>query len=373
MSVGLLPSALVAQAPARLSVGAPIATLTEEFSGLYSMRELADGRVILSDNRENRLVVADFTANSVRGLGRPGDGPGEFRRTTRLFPLSGDSTLMASIRSPWIVIDASGALSTLSPGLPVVAYFRDGLILVRGTDAFGGILTAREPPRRPGQSRIISHLVLVARATLKLDTIGRVDAGRVPRQTSVAEVAARGDVLDAYPTLDHFLLAPDGWVVVVRFDPYRVDWRSPDGHWINGAPVSEPQVVVNAREKAAFLASRALSPRPVAILAPGVGYGGPPPPRLTFEWPEAIPPFNGRSAIFATPHGEVVVQRTPTAEVPNPMYDVFNRRGSRAYQVALTADRKILGFGNGVVYVITTDAVGLQRLSSHRWPLSGTR
>jgi hypothetical protein len=55
------------------------------------------------------------------------------------------------------------------------------------------------------------------------------------------------------------------------------------------------------------------------------------------------------------------------------MYDVFNRRGSRAYQVALTADRKILGFGNGVVYVITTDAVGLQRLSSHRWPLSGTR
>ncbi len=46
------------------------ATLNAEFVGITSVREVADGRVIVTDGRDQQLYVADFRANSAVILGR---------------------------------------------------------------------------------------------------------------------------------------------------------------------------------------------------------------------------------------------------------------------------------------------------------------
>jgi hypothetical protein len=150
---------------------------------------------------------------------------------------------------------------------------------------------------------------------------------------------------------DRFLLSLDGWVAVVRTDPYKVEWRSPDGRWRSG-PIIERSVIVDDRIKAEVLAGRARSTGPVR-----------------YRWPERMPSFLGASDMFVTRTGEVVVQRLSSRGVLSKVYDVFNRDGIRAYQVSLASDQRFLGFGVGAVYVATTDSVGIQTVSRHRWPL----
>jgi hypothetical protein len=55
-ALALAPAALVAQQPARLGLAAPAASLSEEFSNLTWARELQDGRVLIMDSREGRVV-----------------------------------------------------------------------------------------------------------------------------------------------------------------------------------------------------------------------------------------------------------------------------------------------------------------------------
>jgi hypothetical protein len=55
------------QAPRTITLRPTDATLGEPFTSMYSIRELADGRVLISDySRDNRVVVADLASG--RGL-----------------------------------------------------------------------------------------------------------------------------------------------------------------------------------------------------------------------------------------------------------------------------------------------------------------
>ena len=67
----------------------------KKFGKIQSVRELSDGRVLLSDigERERYLYVADLRTDEVRSLGRIGFGPGEFLYPGFLYPLGRDSTL----------------------------------------------------------------------------------------------------------------------------------------------------------------------------------------------------------------------------------------------------------------------------------------
>jgi hypothetical protein len=286
-----------------------------------------------------------------------------------LHPLGGDSSLMVfTTAMRWTLIDSRDSLSTLPTSSPVIAFLKQRL--VRGTDASGHLLTEVMPRRQPGQIRDTSFLLLISRATMKIDTIARVDGGKSPVPVSMAEVAARGEELPAYPTADLYALALDGWVVVVRTSPYRVEWRAPDGRWVKGATIPDPVVRVDAREKEAFLAQR--TPRrgnATIVLAPGVGYGPPPPPPRYGDWPAVIPPFTLRStSALVTRNGEVLIRRTPTAALSAPLYDVVDRQGIRQYQLLLSVNQRILGFGKGTVYAVTTDADGIETVSRHGWP-----
>lgn len=61
LSALLAPRAVAAQRSARALQPAN-ARLDEAFTRILSVRELSDGRVLVTDDRDNRLVVADMKA-----------------------------------------------------------------------------------------------------------------------------------------------------------------------------------------------------------------------------------------------------------------------------------------------------------------------
>ena len=78
------------------------------------------------------------------------------------------------------------------------------------------------------------------------------------------------------------------------------------------------------------------------------------------------PPFppNGLSV---TPEGQAWVRRHTVAGAA-PEYDVFDSEGNRLRTVVLPEDTRVVGFGEGSVYVSRTDEYDLQWLEKYgRW------
>lgn len=144
-------------------------------------------------------------------------------------------------------------------------------------------------------------------------------------------------------------------------EPYRVDWSTPDGRWIAGAPLTETSVKVHAREKCAAMARWGL-------VSEGCD--------LSFlqGWPETLPPFlpvtlpGKRRSLLAAPNGHLVILRTPAVNSPEPRYDVVDRQGRLAGTITLDANEMVIGFGPKSIYVLVTDEWDLQTLQRHPWP-----
>lgn len=64
------PVLFQAQAPEIRRLSPPTGELPEQFTSLTSVRELPDGRVLVTDRRGGRLAVVDFAAGSARTVGR---------------------------------------------------------------------------------------------------------------------------------------------------------------------------------------------------------------------------------------------------------------------------------------------------------------
>jgi len=363
--LALLVYALDAGAQPPVTLRPPNATLAEEFSDLTSVREFPDGRALLTDRIENRIVMADFSTRRVTTVGRVGDGPREYRNALPLFRLGGDSSLMPGFpNARWTLLVGDSIVGTIPAHHPLVA----AVPLLYGADGRGLLLTTADPTgqRAAGRGRQddSTYLLLLARATMRADTIGRL--GVAPAGVTGQNPGSRGGSRPFYAVYDKAVLSNDGWVAVCRGSPYRVEWRSPDGSWTRGpAPLDQP-IQMNEREKKAYLERRS------AAAAPRGGNRTPSaPPRaapIINEWPATIPPVSGSWPLRATEDGHVVIRRTATAGHDGAVYDVVNRGGIRVRQVALPANARILGFGANSVYVSRWDDDGIQTVSRHPWP-----
>ena len=88
----------------------PAAELKAEFSSIASIAELRDGRVLIVDSKDDRLVLGNFADNTASTIGRNGDGPREYRRVSRVVPVGGDTVLVRS-GSRYLYYTAAGGLS----------------------------------------------------------------------------------------------------------------------------------------------------------------------------------------------------------------------------------------------------------------------
>lgn len=375
-SIVLLPLAIAsiaasagAQAAPLVRLDRPDATLAEEFSLVRGVRELSDGRLIIADWIEDRVVVADLATGAVRQVIRAGPGPQEARLPAGLVRLRGDTTLLLD--------EGNNRLMLLGPdGRAIRSILAEapGRLGVRGIDASGALLHAI-PSWAEGPNALPDDSVRVVRWEQSSDGAPRVLAvvqGTRYRKDRSPAMQPRMPMV-GFAEQDAWVVLPSGALAVVRARPYRVEVRA-----AGRAPVTGP--AYESRTRAVTLDDKKRFVRQFAAGSPVSGRGADggmgrasmideaEVTRMvgTAEWAERLPPFDP-SRVLAANSGETWVGMT--AEPGRPVrYDVFDERGVRVRQVELRAGRRVAAVGARGVYVVADDEDGVQTIERYRMP-----
>ena len=366
--------ALAQSPPAPVRLASP-AVLPHEFSLIRGLRELPDGRVLVTDWTEEILSVADFRTGAVRQIGRKGPGPLEYRLPGALIALPGDSTLMLdegnsrfAIIGPGLTIARS--YSNRRPGVPYAIY-------PRAADRLGRIYFTipawSEPTPLPGDS------VAIARWTPAGDRVERLAAvkGYTPRRNT----RTMGAPYVLFAPQDGWQADTDGRLVLVRSDRYRVERRRADGRTTSGPPTPWTPLQTTRQDRVDHV-TRFVNASPISGRGEGASGLGQAPAALKSreviermveqqEFAPVRPPFTDRGP-WLGPDGVVWVERS-VARGTAPTYDRFDAAGVRGVPVTFPAGRRLLAVGQRGVYAVATDADGIERLERYVVQGSGVR
>jgi hypothetical protein len=353
----------------QLSLGRPVAEFPEPFTYISTIRELRDGRLLAVDEQERTLNIIDFAAGTTKVVGRAGSGPGEYATPGRLVALPGDTSLLHDPRNGrYLLIKPDGTPGdTYHLADAAMASLGARGSIPRATDANGAIYFEGSPlARRAGgpaaQANDSIPLMRYNRRSARLDTVTWLQVAA--QNVQIRPGSDRGGVsisvgVQAYPERDDWAALPDGSVAVARGRDYHVDWYSPSRTRSTGPAVRFSRARVTEKDKEAWRAerrarasTRAAGNIPVNIRDP--------------EWPSVMPPFVYFQT-FARAPGELWVLRSHGADDP-PVYDVFISPGTLRSRVTLPPRTRLLGFGNGNVYLARTDQDDLQFVQKYRWP-----
>lgn len=364
-----LPSAAEAQRPAAIALKPPSGTHPEEFTSIGAVRELADGRLIATDNREQRLLVLDFAKGTAEQVGRTGRGPNEYSMVSYLYPIAGDSSLLPDLMGGrWLLLAGARIVVTVPPDDPAVK--ATGRFAF-GADALGRVLERREPPRADGRTdtdaRDSTSINLINRATGRSETVAKL---RNPPRRIEIDRNAEGTITSSSNMVrgvlasdEQAMLFADGWLAVARTDPFRVEWRSPTGAWTRGAALPVPRIKIDPRERAAYL-ERNKANFTAANTPPGMPVRQPP---AASEFPEFIPAFPLGSALTAGPAGTLLVRRSKSAAYAGSHFFVVDRSAKLLGEISLPANETIVGAGANTLYIAVKDEDDVMRLRRHPW------
>jgi hypothetical protein len=349
------------------------ATVKEKFSSVGSVRELQDGRVLVTDKRDNLVYIVDFTGSTnAQPLGRRGKGPGEYEQVGRLWPLGGDSTLMLEpMMRRGLIFNGSQVVHTVSATSPLLTLIEKPLSIFLGRDGKGAILAQVMSIGKAGPNPADSMLLVRAEANgSKVDTLARMSsvfgmAASAGSQVSAAGGAGAGRAARYAVNLqsrDQAALFPDGAVAIVRANPYRVDWCLPTGRCQQGAVSEQSKTRISDDAKEAILLW--WSQTSVTLIGRHAS-------EMT-GWPAVLPAFvvGGNfddTAVRPEPRGNVLVERVPTKLPAGSTYDIVDRDGRRIAVVRLDVHQRIVGFGTQSVFTVDIDSDGLQSLKRHDW------
>jgi len=358
---------LSAQQLPTIRLGRADAVHPHEFTSITSVRVLSDGRVIVTDGREQRLLILDFATGESRDIGRRGRGPMEYSMVSGALPIGGDSTILNDFMvRRWLVLSRDSIVQTIPPDHPAVVSTR---AMFTSADARGRVGMRVDPPVRDGVTqrteRDSAAVVLYSRATGAADTIAKV---RQTRRQLSQQTNAEGRITQSssfvatlMPSQEDFVLFPDGAVAIARLDPFRVDWRLADGRWLKGDSLPVAKIAVDARERRAYEARNPPSQTPMPLPA-----GMPAPPKADF--PRFVPPFPLGSALLIGPRGQLLVRRTKSADFPDMTYLVINRVGRIVGTFTLSSRERVEGASDDALYISERDEDDILRLRRHRWP-----
>jgi len=370
-----LSQTVVAQVGKSLTLKPATGTHAEEFTTVTSLRELSDGRVLVTDGREQLLLVLDFVSNTASQVGRQGGGPSEYSVVSMLRAAGKDSTLLGDfMQRRVLVLEGSKIVATLPADHPFVSATR---AMLDAADSRGNVLVVREaaPPNglRETTGTDSARVILISRETGRPDTVASVRAA--PRRTTVQRddnnriTASSSLILGEMPTAEQAMLFDDGWLAVARLDPFRVDWRANSGVWSRGTALPVARIKVDARERKwvadRAAAARAPSRRPEGARA--ILSASPLPPPPAGEFPEFVPPFGFSQSLIAGPAGQLIIKRTRSADYTGSHYFVVDRAGKLVGELSLPANETIVGAGPKSLYIAVKDEDDVIRLRRHPW------
>ena len=198
-------------------LGAAEARFNHPFSSIRGIRQLPDGRVMVSDGIEDAVLRVDMQSGKADTLGRIGQGPGEYKTPDVLFALPGGATMLVDL--------GNGRLSVFGPdgryreSMPIAQGGAQTLsiIIPRATDAQGRLYY--QPSARPTENGMPDSAAVVRwdRAANRTDTVAMVKLPPIKMTTSGGannrSVMMRPVPL---PPLDVWNVAPDGRVAIAR-------------------------------------------------------------------------------------------------------------------------------------------------------------
>lgn len=361
----LLATVLLTQQVPTVTLGEADARSAEGFTSIFDVHELADGRVLMTDNLDRAVRVIDLRRGTVRELGRRGKGPLEYESATSILRGRGDTILVTDNNQRRFVMLVDGAIV--------------------GTQAQPDLLRA--------QSQFSSPLA-DARGRLYYDVrdIEMTSAGFHERDALVirwTRGASRLDTVAKLPVRHHaprenvgynpfryrsaWALAPDGTIGVVNAEPYRVDWIG-NGTRTTGEELAYERVRIDADERDAERDAFSSRGRRGSVQFTGRGeeQRGSRDPAIRASIPDDVfppykPPFTV-SRVLLSPAGELWIPRVGPWDATANVIDVVGRDGKLVRRVRLAANRRVVGFGASAVYVAARDDVDLQWLE--RVPLA---
>jgi hypothetical protein len=358
-----------AQSAPVLRLTTPDGTLSEQFTLVRGVRELPDGRLLLTDWLEQRLAVADFRTQSVTDIGRTGSGPGEYRLPSALLPFRGDSTILVDLGNTRLtVLDANGrAQRTLRP--PVAAAQQPFGADTRGRIYFS--IPAWHAARPlPGDS---IELAVWNTANDSVRAVTRVH-GYTPSQQKPGEGPRIPYVV--FAPQDTWTVSPAGRVAVVRAAGYYVEWIDDRGRSRGARQETRPEPATAADRRAAartFAQNSAVGGRATdnpsgmsAVTADMLSDAEVARLERASTFAPNRPAFRAGSAV-ADGAGRLWVGRWDAANSGR-NYDVFDAAGARIATVQLAIGRHLIGVGRAHAYVAFTDGDGLQHIERYRLP-----
>lgn len=358
------------------------AAFPEPFTSVSGLRELSDGRILIADRTEKHVSFLDFATGSMREIGRIGEGPGEYQSPGGLVALPDDYTLlldMANLRLTRIAPDGKLEMESW----PMMN--ANGLIRPSAADAQGRLFYSASGGMRiasgGGAASTPPDSLPIIRwdpATDVTDTVGMFyspsatsrGGGSISFNSGRSRVSLAGFRQQPFSPRDAWAAVPDGGVAVVRATTYRMDWYR-NGVSTAGPAIEYEPIRINQAEKEAWADRQANQTATFMMIGGGGGGRGgggtfemPRPDIDEIEFPDYKPPFPV-SGVRATPDGQVWVQRYQRHSEDRVLFDVFNDRGELVKQVQLPAGRRLVGFGDGVLYAVMTDEDDLEWLERY--------
>ncbi|HEY5547832.1 MAG TPA: hypothetical protein VIK50_17385 [Gemmatimonadaceae bacterium] len=359
---------------ATLQLQAPERVLPVDFTQIRGVRELSDGRVLVSDRLDKGVVVADFARGSTTAIGRTGSGPAEYRLPTGLSPMPGDSTLL--------VDEGNQRLAVIGPDLKIHRSFN---LMIPG---IGVPLGARAMDRQgryylqiPGWlngPRGGTDTIVVIRfdpRAQRVDTLARIK-GSTPRKNTMKP----GIPYVLFAPQDVWNVTPDGRLGVVRSSDYHVDWRDADGRVTSGPRIPFERRPVTLEDRMAHTrrfmegssisgknAAGGLSPLPAEMLEDKAI-------RDVAEYQEHAEvhaPFTDVTPLMG-PDGSLWIERSVRLGLPQ-TWDIIGANGVLAGRLQMPRGRKLASLGPRWLYAIATDDDGLQHLERYPHPVTAGR
>ncbi|MES2305669.1 MAG: hypothetical protein V4558_09180 [Gemmatimonadota bacterium] len=336
------------------------------FSSVRSVTALPDGRLVLTDPRDKEIQLLDWSRGTAVSLARSGAGPREFRDPGSGYRARGGGLLVYDQRQQrFLPITSSGSVLDIIPlplkpgGFTINPEEPDQFV----PDSLGNLYTMGSLGH-PRTGRDSLPLLRVDRHGVVTDTIAyllqqefRSVAGPDPRMSL--------GLLVGFSPQDAWAVAPDGWVAVVRAEPYRVDWFSPTSARIRGQVIPYAALpVTNADHDAARAQLRAAAPPRVTTNGESRNLAMPviePPLR------DVRPPFPPQR-LAPDPRGRIWVGRSAAADATERTYDVLDRRGVVVDRVAFPAATRLVGFDARSLYTVRKDDDDLLHLQRFKLP-----
>jgi hypothetical protein len=330
----LLFSLALLQQVATVRLDRPTATPRETFTEITGLVELPDGRLLVADQSEHRLVLLDPVSSRVKPLSRQGAGPREFRAVSNLFSRPGGGAWLADFAQRRVLPIAADA--SLEDVFPVPAS-----LLLSGVDGKGRFYADRFGTFVNGKAPDSMTVVRWTPPAERYDTLMKRNANWSIR------IVRSGEPHLAFAPYDAFAVLANGDVATLDATSYRVTiWR--DGKLVMTNVVDWTPVPVTNAEKQAYAEARAGRKRL------SLGNGNPrtasPPKDGGERFPLAKPPFVDDD-VHASPDGHIWVRLMTAYSDSIPRYDVLDATGHLIGKVLLPARAQVAGFGKGTVYV----------------------